>query len=195
LCDENGDLVVIDGNKVIMVTCKIRDKNMPENKHVPDTLVGRHPDMVLKYSWTSQKHKDDARALMVEDAAKPNSSEYFISRLVKQHEFILTKIIEGAVCRKLLKLWNDALIDKENKVVARPTDSYSFLILLKLKNKEIERRCDCKAAENLRGHLDTCRVWEHPTMKRCSCRHPIRSLTTHHLPGCGSHSHRDPNRS
>jgi hypothetical protein len=56
---------MIDINRAIMVNCKIREKHLPENKHVPETLVERHPNEVLKYSWTSQKHKDEAAALIL----------------------------------------------------------------------------------------------------------------------------------
>lgn len=70
------ELIIRDRNgRIVMQPCKIR-KDSSTPAEVMHSLAGRHPDMALHYDWVPEHVKATARAIIAEDEADPESSQY-----------------------------------------------------------------------------------------------------------------------
>ncbi|KAH8653052.1 hypothetical protein BGZ60DRAFT_533248 [Tricladium varicosporioides] len=64
--DENGNYMIGSNGRVQLVPAKVRDRTTPEGKaqDIPYTLVEKHPERALMYSWVQEVHKEEARAIL-----------------------------------------------------------------------------------------------------------------------------------
>lgn len=74
LYDKHGNLVIAD-RKLLIVSSKKNEVRARRDNVIPFTLVERHPEEALKYSWVPEEHKQMARRLIAEDETHPNSSK------------------------------------------------------------------------------------------------------------------------
>ncbi|KFY41791.1 hypothetical protein V494_02784 [Pseudogymnoascus sp. VKM F-4513 (FW-928)] len=71
--DDAGNLVLDENGEPEMVNIKVRERTSHRHRNIIEDyfkLVTRCPEMVLEYSWTDEKDKEEARRIIRERAAK-----------------------------------------------------------------------------------------------------------------------------
>lgn len=78
--DENGEPIRDENGKIKTISAKVRGRGTPAGRleGLPYTLVQKHPERSIRYSWVSDQHKAEARQLAAEMSEKERGM-YFLS--------------------------------------------------------------------------------------------------------------------
>lgn len=74
--DEDWNPVIGEDGKAEWITASVRSRSTPEGRalDIPYTLIEKHPNRALQYSWVSDEHKAEARRIELGLASKGSKS-------------------------------------------------------------------------------------------------------------------------
>ncbi|RDL34434.1 uncharacterized protein BP5553_07562 [Venustampulla echinocandica] len=76
--DENWNTIIGKDGKAELIIASVRSRSTPEGRalDIPYTLIEKHPERALQYSWVSEEHKAEARRIELGLASKGNKAKW-----------------------------------------------------------------------------------------------------------------------